>query len=295
VSQTKPLRPLYFVASYPRSGSHWVRSLIYLVVAQLNGVDPDTMDMRNIDNVIPWDVHGALYKAVTGSELADLKEEEVAAARPQVHAFWANQQQGLPVVRTQAARGMFYGHPTINHHVARGGVYIVRNPLDVAAGFVESSRQQPLRIIGLMMTADRRVKMHESLASEPQGSWTQNVESWTAKPDPNMLVLRFEDLAKTPAREFSKLMEHMKIPAKTEHVTRAITKLAEERKGKTRLAGTRDYRKHLGPIEARALVEVHALQMDRHGYLTQDVLDYAMVSREDALRLSAKNNQRAIG
>ncbi len=38
----------------------------------------------------------------------------------------------------------------------------------------------------------------------------------------------------------------------------------------------------------RALVEVHARQMSRFGYLTNDVLNYAGLTREVALNSSAK-------
>ena len=81
--QAKPIRPLYFVASYPRSGGNWVRSAIFLMIALGQTNPPKRIDMRNIDNIIPLDSHGRFYKEVTGKDASSLAEEEVAAARPQ--------------------------------------------------------------------------------------------------------------------------------------------------------------------------------------------------------------------
>ncbi|WP_158541597.1 sulfotransferase domain-containing protein [Pelagibacterium lacus] len=286
--QQKPIRPLYFVASYPRSGSQWVRAGVFLMVALSQPNPPKQIDMRNIDNIIPLDSMGRYYAEVTGKDAKALDEEEIAAARPQVHEYLARNPKGFPVVRTHAVRGTFYGHPTFNTKVSAGGTYIVRSPLDVAAALVEATGLPPMRIIEAMMTVDRRVKAGPAFVSEPQGSWSQNVASWTAQRQPQVHVIRFEELRDDPAGQFKGLAAHMRIPAGDKAIATAAGLLAETHKKQARTTTPRDYRATLQPVHARAIIEAHGVQMDAHGYLTKRVLDYANIDREAALTLAQR-------
>lgn len=291
--QAKPIRPLYFIASYPRSGSNWVRSVVYVLAAMRSTPKGGTIDLRNIDNIIPWDVHGALYEKVTGQAPAQMSESDVAAARADVHHMLATDFPGLPVVRTHAIRGTFHGHPTINSQVTRGAAYIVRNPLDVASALVEETGVPAMRIIEMMMQQDRRVRPAKLAVTEPQGSWSQNVASWTARKEAGIFVLKFEDIAKNPTHQFRKLAEHMRLPVDKATFEQAIKMIDTQRKKAGRLGLARDYRKTLQPIHARAMIEGHALEMDRHGYLTKSVLEYAGLARDRALEIAARHAPRA--
>lgn len=293
-AETKPVRPLYFIASYPRSGSNWVRSVVFLFAAMRTMPKGGSVDMRNIDNIIPWDVHSALYEKATGQEPGQMSETDIAAARADVHRLLATDFPGLPVVRTHAIRGTFHGHPTITPEVTRGAAYIVRNPLDVASSLVEQTGAPAMRIIETMMKSDRRIRPHKVAVTEPQGSWSQNVASWAARADKHILVLRYEDLAKNPTHHFRKLAEHMRLPVTEEALRQAIQLIDAQRKRAGRLGMARDYRKTLQPIHARAVIEGHAIEMDRHGYLTRSVLEYARISHQDAMEIGARHAPRAV-
>ena len=286
--QAKRVRPLYFVASYPRSGGNWVRSAIFLMIALSQPNPPKRIDMRNIDNIIPFDCHGGFYKAVTGKEHDALKEEEIAQARPEVHRLIATEYNGLPVVRTHSVRGTFHGHPTFNNKVSAGGTYIVRNPLEVAASLVQATGLPALRVIEGMMTADRRVRSGAHYVTEPQGSWSQNVASWTAQRQAAVNVIRFDDLRENSAREFKRLAEHMRIPADENAIRNTVGLLSEKHKQANGLTGVRDYRETLKPQHARMIVEAHGVQMDAHGFLSEKVLDYINIDRKTALSLAQR-------
>lgn len=286
--QSRTVRPLYFVASYPRSGSNWVRSAIYLMISLSQPNPPKQIDMRNIDNIIPWDAHGLLYKAVTGKDADALDEFEVAEARPQVHTLLATENISIPVVRTHAVRGTFHGHETINPKVTGGATYVVRNPLDVAAALIEETGARPLQVIELMMKTDRRVRAAKHAVVEPHGSWSQNVASWTAVPQPEVLVIRFEDLAKNPSSQLARISEHMRIGADAALIEKANGLLTEMRKREGKLSEPRDYREWLTPVQARAVLEGHAIEMERHGYLTDRVLQYADINRKAVMALATR-------
>ncbi|MCD7061090.1 sulfotransferase domain-containing protein [Pelagibacterium xiamenense] len=291
--QAKTVRPLYFIASYPRSGSNWVRSVVFLLAAMRSAPKGGTIDLRNVDNIIPWDVHGALYEKATGQNPGQMSEAQVAAARADVHRLLATDFKGLPVVRTHAIRGTFHGHPTINPQVTRGAAYIVRNPLDVASALIEETGTPPLKIIEMMMKVDRRVRPHKIAVTEPQGSWSQNVASWTGRQEKAILVLKFEDIAKNPTHQFRKLADHMRLPITEDTLGQSVKLIEAQRKKAGRLGLARDYRKTLQPIHARAIVEGHAVEMNRLGYLTPAILDYVGLTKEHALEIGARHAPRA--
>lgn len=293
-AQAKPIRPLYFVASYPRSGGNWVRSGIFLMIALSQPNPPKQIDMRNIDNIIPLDAHGRFYAEVTGKDPKGLKEEEVAEARSKVHEFIAKNPKIFPVVRTHAIRGTFHGHPTFNTTVSSGGTYIVRSPLEVASALVEMTGRRPMEVIEAMMTFDRRVRSRPEYVSEPQGSWSQNVASWTAKRQPQVNIMRFEDLRDDTAGQFKVLADHMRIPASPKAIETAVDLLAQTHKAAGRSGKARDYRETLQPVHARAIIEAHGVQMDAHGYLTDRVLDHADIDRKAAMVLAERHAPKTV-
>jgi hypothetical protein len=209
-----------------------------------------------------------------------------------VHQLLASWNKGFPVVKTHAIRGTFHGHPTFNTKVSVGGTYVVRNPLEVAAALVDATGLQPVRVIEAMMTKDRRVRANPHLVSEPQGSWSQNVASWTAQRQPEVHVIRFEDLRKNSSKELKALASHMKIPVPEKGIATAVGLLAETHKARGLEAGLRDYRETLKPVHARAIIEAHGVQMDAHGYLTDTVLQYADIDRRAALILAQRHAPR---
>lgn len=289
VSQTeeKPVRPLFVVASYPASGGERVSAAILLMAALAQPNPPRRIDLSNLENIIPLDCHGDLYRKATGKEIADLSEEEVAAARPKVHALLAANPKGFPVMRSHAVRGTFYGHPTFNRAVIAGAIYVVRNPLDIAAALTESTGAQPMKVIEVMMTANRRVRSRPNFVSEPQGSWSQNVVSWTEGSQEQVLVLRFDELGSRAA--LKKLAEHLKLPVSGKGIETTAGLLGEMESPQGQSQVKRDFRETLQPVHARAVIEAHGVQMDRHAMLSDAVLDYANIDRKTAMALAEKH------
>ncbi len=293
--QATAIRPLTFLASYPHSGGSWLRSAIYLLVA-LSRSNPDKqIDLRMAAKVMPLDTDARFYEAVTGKDAMTLSEEEIAEARAKVHGFLAGQSRIFPIVMTHAIRGSFFGHPTFNTQVSRGGIYCVRSPLEVAASIIASTKASPMTVIEAMMTIDRRVRASKRTVSEPQGSWSQNVASWTAARQSAVLVVKYDDLHTLAEATLAQVAKHLKIPAKAGHIKSAIGILGEAGAALGPDAERRDYRDVLDPVHARAIIEAHGVQMDANGLLTTSALNYADIDRDAALTIAAKHAPRIDG
>jgi len=293
-TEAKPIRPLYFLASFPLSGSNWARRVVFLLWQMHQKNPPSEINIADADIAMPWDAKASYYQMVTGQPADTLSEQQIAAARPKVHHLLATEFPGLPIVRTQAVRGDFYDNPTINPEVTRGATYIVRNPLDVAASFVRELGMAPMKVVEMLMTRNWRISPGAATVIEPQGSWSQNVRSWTQRKDAAVLVLRFEDISTDPVRAFEKIAAHMRLEIDPEAVRPLRNVMLSQRAIEGPKDDGRDYTAFLQPHEARAIIEVHAVEMDRHGYLDKKALEYAGIERDVALALSSRHTGDAM-
>lgn len=281
-SADKPITPLYFLAAYPNSGDGLLAAAAFLLVVLQEERKAREIELSRIEQEFPNDSHALLYQAVTGKDPFTLDEYAIAKARPKVHHFLATERISRPIVRTNVSRGAFFGQPTINPEVTRGAAYMVRNPLSIAAELVSETGAAPMQIIQLMMMVNRRVQTRADSVLEPHGSWTQNVASWTAAGQKEVLVIRFEDAMSNPRKALERLSAHMRLDLPAESMETAaglLGRMIAEDEGA-------HWQAVLQPVHVRAIVEVHAVEMDRHGYLDADTLGYAGIRREEALEFS---------
>ena len=61
------------------------------------------------------------------------------------------------------------------------------------------------------------------------GSWSENVGSWTARPHPAILVLRYEDMIADPKKHFGAVARHLLMTPSEEQLTKAVELTGFER------------------------------------------------------------------
>jgi sulfotransferase family protein len=138
--------------------------------------------------------------------------------------------------------------------------------------------------IGFMANARAISPASETHVHEMLGSWSEHVESWTAKPSAGLHVMRYEDMLDAPSKTFGALARFLGLNPPRERLERAI-KLSsfkvlreqERRKGfkEKSPAAERFFRegragqwkKELTQEQIARVVEVHRTQMERFGYL----------------------------
>jgi hypothetical protein len=167
-----------------------------------------------------------------------------------------------------------------------GAVYVVRNPLDVVASLA-SAIGRPVSGVIEMMNKPGFV-WPGSAPQVPQlvGSWSQNVASWSARPNPALHVMRYEDMVDQPSETFAALTRFLKLDPPAERLERAIElasfdslKKSEEAWGFAertvvqqrffRAGRVGGWRKELTRDQAQRLVDAHRVQMTRFGYVPE--------------------------
>ncbi len=273
-----------WLASYPKSGNTWTRALLAGYFGEgafdLNhlGADVALGGLRSLGDLIGVDPH--LFQP---GELLHLRPE---AAR--ILAADVADRETPAVHKLHSAN-----HPTGRGELvfpagAGRALYVVRNPLDVAASwapFFGVTLDQAVETLGHedFMLNESRGRFQQILP-ELLLSWSGHACSWLDAPGVPVHVLRYEDLQADAAAAFTEALRfigHDPDPARVESAVegarfdRLQAKEAEEgfhehamrarapffRKGK--VGG---WREELAPRQARQIVADHRAVMRRLGY-----------------------------
>jgi hypothetical protein len=129
-----------------------------------------------------------------------------------------------------------------------------------------------------------RARREPAQAKRRISSASRYVMSWTHRPHPAILVVRYEDMLEAPGRTFRVLADHLAISATDDEIASAIerssfakAKAEEEAEGyRERPAQSRSFfregraeqwREALNEAQAAAIVAAHREQMQRFGYV----------------------------
>ncbi|MCB1489911.1 MAG: sulfotransferase domain-containing protein [Bauldia sp.] len=219
-------RGIIWIASYPRSGNTWTRAFINALNGVMRDADTADVDINRIEEGGGVENAAALYPRFLGKPVALASEAEIAAARPRVQVALA-ESAGRPIyLKTHNANGVDFGNPLINPSATAGAIYIVRNPLDVAISYAAFSNTTIDKVIERMATPGwgirRSVEKGHERVRVISGSWSENVASWTDRPNPAFLAVRYEDMIEKPEGTFARIARHILLKPTREQLRQAI-------------------------------------------------------------------------
>ena len=270
-----------WIASYPKSGNTWMRAFIANYLAnESRPVDINTLHERSQGEAKAF--RYAPY--IPDGDTTSLDLEEICAIRTKVHADIAREAQGTTFVKTHNFHGAFHGYPLHNSSVTSGGIYIVRNPLDVAvsvAKYFDFTIDEAIELMAEDMTGT----MNE-VENVPQviSSWSMNVSSWAQDHNAAVLILRYEDMLDKPLKAFRKVISFIGQPRDDQRLKKAVNfssfrqmreqeqaggfvERHEDAKSFFRAGRKNQWRDQLGESQVRAIVDTHREQMARFRYL----------------------------
>lgn len=283
---------IVWVASYPKSGNTWIRAFLHNLFDILNGADTAEHDINAINEFTAWDLSASRYERHLGKPPLEATRAEIAAVRPVVQAEMADNTQGLALVKTHHALVTDRGYPAINLKVTSGAIYAVRNPLDVAISFSHHMGVSLDDAIERMATANTETAVTDTAVYEIYGSWSQHVESWTARPQRAIHVVRYEDMLEKPIITFGGLARHLLLSPNAvqliEAIDRSSFRALQRQEAKNgfrekpdtaetffRVGKAGQWKDVLSRRQIRRIVEAHGAQMRRFGYLTDDLAHLA--------------------
>lgn len=196
------LKRIIWIASYPKSGNTWMRSLLahYFMPP---GQAPDINNLRNFTTA---DVRQDFYDAANGGpykgkDLADWMRVRLPALR-----LIAQSRPNHHFVKTHCQTIRIADQDVIPPEVTSGAIYLIRNPFDLAPSFARHQSADIDTAIDRMLNPDT-VMGTPSGIFDVMGRWDDHIGSWTGAPGLKRRVIRYEDLLKKPAREMRGLLE----------------------------------------------------------------------------------------
>ncbi|MEM7119946.1 MAG: sulfotransferase domain-containing protein [Pseudomonadota bacterium] len=271
---------IIWLASYPKSGNTWVRAFLHNLFR-----DPKSpFDINKMDALTGNEAALPNFTAADGRPWQEWTPDDVAAMRPAVQKRLSDRQQHMTFCKTHMSVLQVRGHPTINMSVTAGAVYIVRNPLDIVSSLADHQGLTTAKAIEMMNLTNYETPTTQTMAGEPWGSWSQNVESWTGHANSALHVMGYEDMLADPLKVFSGLVGFLRLDATPERIERAVENASfnvlralEERDGfRERTMAQRrffrsgksgSWRDELTDDEARTVVAAHRQQMERFNYV----------------------------
>lgn len=196
------LKRIIWIASYPKSGNTWMRSLLahYFMPA---GQAPDINNLRNFTTA---DVRQDFYDAANGAPYKGADLKAWMRVRPGALRLIAGSRPNHHFVKTHCQTIRLEGQDIIPPEVTSGGIYLIRNPFDLAPSFARHQSADVDTAIERMCNPDTVMGTPTGIF-DVLGRWDDHVHSWTSAPGLKRRVIRYEDLLQKPAREMRGLLE----------------------------------------------------------------------------------------
>lgn len=277
-------RRIMWLASYPRSGNTWVRIFLATLLNIITDRREGTSDFNRVDEFSFSESSAPLYAPFLDFPVDQASPEQIAAVRPKVHRSLVEKAAGIIPLKTHNANAVIFGFPTISQDLSAGAIYIIRNPLDVAISFARF-RDVPIdQMITELGSSGFYAGTTEDHVFELTGSWSEHVLTWTAKENPSLLIVRYEDMLETPTETFRAIADHVLMSCTPEQLATAIDQTSfrqlqskEEQTGFKERPDTTErffragrigqWRDVLTPDQVNRIVADHEQQMHRFGYL----------------------------
>lgn len=273
-------KSIIWLASYPKSGNTWVR--IFLANYLMNSANP--VPINQVHRFGLGDAVAKLYHRVAGRPVNVTDPAQVLPLRDAVLRGIVANNADVNFVKTHCVRRSLPGIELIPAKYTRSSVYILRNPLDMVLSYARHHGQTLEQAVHAIGHPDNATIGHGEAVLTPMGTWSEHVNTWTARAPWPQLVIRYEDLLANPAAEFSKILKLIGIPVEQERLDRAIRhasfkelKKQEDEFGFVEKSASSDsffttgssgnWRKDLPEELAQQIIADHGAVMKRFGYL----------------------------
>ncbi len=278
---------IHWLASYPKSGNTWVRILLTNYLRDQDA--PAAIDRRleggPVASARIW------FDEWVGVEASTLDDETIECLRPEVYRRMAAEEPQPIYMKTHDAwKQTPAGDPLFPGDVTRGVVYIVRNPLDLAASLANHYAIDLERAVAQL--CDARFALGRSVGEladqlrQFTGDWSGHVRSWLDRSGLPCLTVRYEDLLGDTPKVFGEVVRFLGLPWNKTNLEKAVTfsSFAElrrqesevgfpEKPGKStaffRRGVAGGWRQELSPVLSKRLIAAHGETMRRFGYLDE--------------------------
>ncbi len=202
------LRRIIWLASYPKSGNTWMRSLL----AHYFMPPGQAPDINNLRQFTTGDVRRDFFDAAIGKPYHASTLEEWMEVRPAALRLIAGSKPNHHFVKTHCQTVRLFGKDVIPPEVTAAAIYMMRNPFDLVPSFARHQSCDIDTAIERMANPDMVMGTEQGIF-EFLGRWDDHVRVWTEAPGLPIHVIRYEDMLRKPGPTVRALLEKfLKVP-----------------------------------------------------------------------------------
>lgn len=266
-------RTIIWLASYPKSGSTWLRSLLTAAMF------PD--EPLDINALVggPMQIDRQLLDDQCGIDSAHLSCDELIPYRASLHHALAQEATGPLFLKTHDCFARSASGQCLFPAEASGGaIYIVRDPIDIVPSLAHHEGRDLAwtcaRISDPTATLNSWPDTAATLLPEWMNSWSGHVASWMGQSELPVCLVRYEDLHRKPHETLASVLGFAGLACSTEHVYRAVEACAidrlqeQERNNRFREAAvsTRHFFRHGIVGDGRATIDARTVEQLCHDH-----------------------------
>ena len=174
----------------------------------------------------PVAVSRAYFDSHCGISSSLLSRRELESYRPEFHSHLGLGQDLLFIKTHEMCRLTEHGEHLFPKEGCRGTVYLTRHPFDVAKSW--SHHQQVTLETAVQdlndpeFTLNRQTGTLHTHFEELVGCWSDHVKSWRRYGPKPLLLVRYEDLVRSPTRAFRDILVHCGLSLSQRRLERAL-------------------------------------------------------------------------
>jgi hypothetical protein len=280
------MRRFFWLASYPKSGSTWLR----LFLANLREESGHPVGINAI-NLGALDNDRSMFDGLIGTDSDELTPDQIDRLRPEACRLLARRLPQRLYSKTHDAYRATGGEGFFPLDATQAAIYVVRNPFDLVISCSYFFEKSIDAMIDLMADPDyalsSRTDRYQPLLRQHLGRWSDHVGGWIGVRDFPILVVRYEDMLSASHETFSGIARFAGLAASPERVADAVGRTSfGQLQSQERLAGFREnlsaahlffrsgkagaWRRQLSDGQVDRLIRDHRAVAERLGYLNAD-------------------------
>ena len=199
------LKNLLWVASYPKSGNTWMRAILTSLFYSDDGI----FDFKLLPKIDQFEKlqYFDFVKNINIEEYKKLNE------LPTISKYWVEAQKRIEskeliFFKTHSCN---YSHNNLNYTnqiKTRGGIYIIRDPRDVAVSYSKFIGESIDLTIDYMLAQSRQIWNQNKSVGIIVSRWDYHVASWLNLKAP-IIFIRYEDLLDKTEKILSELINFL--------------------------------------------------------------------------------------
>ena len=196
---------IIWVASYPKSGNTWVRSIISSLVYTKDGIF-DFPSIKKIDQY----PQKRFFENFTQdcNNIHEIKKHWITSQER------INLDNEIKFFKTHHLNCKVDNYPFTNKECTRATIYIVRDPrnlIDSISNHFSKSIEEAKKFLltSKILSPGKEIELRGGNVITYLGSWKEHYKFWT-NDNENLLIIKYEDLVKNIHQEINKIIAFLK-------------------------------------------------------------------------------------